>query len=447
MSLPKTIEYVIRTIMDSGGQAYLVGGALRDHLLGRPVIDYDIAVSLLPDEVTALFSNHRSWPTGKRFGTVTVEIDKMNVEITTFRQETLYSDSRHPDKVSFVSDINLDLSRRDFTINAMAYNPFLSSDLIDPFKGKEDLNRRILRTVGSPYERFGEDPLRIMRGIRFSAQLDFEIHVETKKAMTSCSEELRKVSAERIRDELDKLLLSTHPDKGLLELQETGAITIILPPKDVTGKNALTLLNQQNTEHIKHLAMQLHLRLAALISLLYKWEMNFITPEGGNYLKDILYRLRYDNKTIAQVIKLTPAYESFQSMEVSPYTIRKLIGQVGMDEVRSILNWASTANKYDVQYDARYDTDSSNKHDQDAKLKDAELTLSKVQNNGDPVFFEQLAISGDDVLKSGIGNKDPRLVGEALRVAYDWILQNPEWNHRDYLLDKLKKRYNIEHCH
>ncbi len=440
MSLPKAIEYVIRKIMDSGGQAYLVGGALRDHLLGRPVFDYDIAVSLLPDEVTALFSNHRSWPTGKRFGTVTVEVDNMNIEITTFRQETLYSDNRHPDKVSFVSDINLDLSRRDFTINAMAFNPFQSSGLIDPFKGKEDLTQKIIRTVGSPYERFAEDPLRIMRGIRFSAQLDFEIHEETKKAMSACSEELRKVSSERIRDELNKLLLSPDPDNGLLQLQETGTLSILFPPKGEAGENTITLLNQQNTEYIKYLDIQLSLRLAALMGLLYKHEVDFTTPEGANFLKDILYHLRYDNKTIAHVIKLAQSYESFQSSEVNPYMIRKLIGQVGMDDVISTLNWASVKNKNSIQHKIS----SLNKDNQEVKLKDAKLILSNIQNNNDPVYFEQLTINGDDVLKVGIGHKDPRIVGEALRLAYDWILQNPEWNRIDFLLDKLKMRYSTE---
>lgn len=447
MNLPIEIEYIIRTIMDSGGQAYLVGGALRDHLLGRPVIDYDIAVSLLPDEVTALFFNHRSWPTGKRFGTVTVEVDNMNIEITTFRQETLYSDSRHPDKVSFVSDINLDLSRRDFTINAMAWNPLLSSDLIDPFKGKEDLERRIIRTVGSPYERFAEDPLRIMRGIRFSAQLDFEIHEETKKAMIICSEQLRKVSAERNRDELDKLLLSPHPEKGVLELQETGALSTLFPQKGEAEGSILSPLTKQNSEHIKHLAKQLPLRLAILMNLLYKDKMDFTTAEGGSFLKDNLCSLKYDNKTIAHVIKLIKAYKSFQAMEVSPYIIRKLIGQVSMDGFRDILSWASVINKYDVHYGNQQGTGSLFKVDKEARLKDAKLILSNVQKNDDPVYFKQLAINGDDVLSAGIGGKDPRLVGEALRVAYDWILQNPEWNHKDYLLDKLKKRYNIENCH
>ncbi|NLC44747.1 MAG: hypothetical protein GX783_10775 [Clostridiales bacterium] len=443
MSLPKAIEYVIRKIMNHGGQAYLVGGALRDHLLGRPIVDYDIAVSLLPDEITALFSDHRSWPTGKRFGTVTIEVDKMNIEITTFRQETLYSDSRHPDKVSFVTDINLDLSRRDFTINAMAWNPFQTSNFIDPFKGKEDLNQRIIRTVGSPYERFAEDPLRIMRGIRFSAQLNFQINEETKKAMTLCSKELHKVSAERIRDELNKILLSPHPDKGLLELQETGTLSILVTPKGETKENTLTLLNGQNTQHINHLEMQLPLRLAAFMSLLYKYEIGFNAPRSASFLNDSLRSLRYDNKTIAHVIKLMQAYESFHSTEVSPYIIRKLTGQVGMDDIRSILSWADIANKYDVQCDTRYDNVSLslNKDDQEAKLKEAILILSRIQQNNDPVFFEQLDIKGDDVLSIGIGNKNPRLVGEALSLAYDWILQNPECNHKEYMLDKLKKHY------
>jgi tRNA nucleotidyltransferase (CCA-adding enzyme) len=431
MNLPKAVEYVIKKVNDMGGQAYLVGGALRDHLLGRPVFDYDIAVSLLPDEVTDLFSNHRSWPTGKRFGTVTVEVDKIKMEITTFRQEALYSDSRHPDKVSFVSDINLDLSRRDFTINAMAWNPLKSSALIDPFQGKEDLNKRIIRTVGSPYERFSEDPLRIMRGVRFSAQLNFEIHEDTRKAMITCSEALRKVSAERINVELNKLLLSLYPQKGLLELQATGALTILFSPENTIEEKPLTTLNQQSWQLIKHLPKHLPLRLAALMCLLYEHHLDFNSPEGAKYIKNLLNRLRYDNQTIAHVIKLMQAYKNFQSMEVSPYTVRKLIGQVGIDDTRNILYWASTKDK-------------GNQNDLNDKLEHAISILSSVQQNNTPVFFEQLAIKGDDILKVGIGKKNPRLVGEALNVAYDWVLRNPEWNHIDYLIDKLREYYSSE---
>ncbi|HCS75315.1 MAG TPA: hypothetical protein DIW17_15745 [Clostridiales bacterium] len=431
MSLPKAVEYVIRTIMDSGGQAYLVGGALRDHLLGRPVIDYDIAVSLLPDEVTALFSNHKSWPTGKRFGTITVKVDKMNMEITTFRQESLYSDARHPDDVSFVSDINLDLSRRDFTINAMAWNPFQSSALIDPFHGRKDLRRKIIRTVGSPYERFAEDPLRIMRGIRFSAQLDFKIDEETKKAMAACSEKLRKVSAERTQDELNKLLLSPHPDKGLLQLEVSVVLSILFPPGKGLQRNALTSQSRDKLQLVKHLTMHLPLRLAGLTSLLY--DGDYTKPEIIDSLKSILSLLKYDKKTIAYVLKLLYGYSNFLSMKISPYTMRKLIGQLGVEDTMNILSWIDITNQLNG---SMVDVDELSE-----KLNKAYIILSNVQKNNDPVFFEQLAVKGNDVLKAGIGKKDPKLVGEALELAYQWILENPELNNTDCLLAMLTKHY------
>ena len=156
----------------------------------------------------------------------------ISVEITTFREESVYTDSRHPDRVVYVSDIRRDLARRDFTINAMAYNPYHAEVFIDPFSGRKDLENRIIRAVGSPVERFNEDPLRIMRGLRLAAQLNFEIHQETLEAMRACYRDLNKVSAERLRTELDRLLLSPHPDKGLLLLDELGILSLLLQVND-----------------------------------------------------------------------------------------------------------------------------------------------------------------------------------------------------------------------
>ena len=159
---------------------------LRDRLLGKPVTEYDLASSFPPDRIQEIFSAEKTWPSGKRFGTVTVMKNDISVEITTFREESVYTDSRHPDRVVYVSDIRRDLSRRDFTINAMAYNPYHAEVFIDPFSGRKDLENRIIRAVGSPVERFNEDPLRIMRGLRLAAQLNFEIHQETLEAMRAC---------------------------------------------------------------------------------------------------------------------------------------------------------------------------------------------------------------------------------------------------------------------
>jgi len=210
--LSKLAKQCLFTLQGTGFQAYAVGGCVRDLLLERPIHDIDIATDATPDQVTALFP--RTVPTGLAHGTVTVLLGDERFEVTTFRSESGYSDGRHPDAVHFETDITADLSRRDFTINAMALD--LDGNLLDPFGGQEDLQRRILRCVGEPERRFAEDSLRILRAIRFSAQLGFEIEAETQAAMIHLRAGLSTVSAERVRVELEKILLAEHLERGNL---------------------------------------------------------------------------------------------------------------------------------------------------------------------------------------------------------------------------------------
>lgn len=198
--IPENVNYVIDTLIGNGHKAYLVGGCVRDLLMGKAPTDYDVTTSALPEEVISLFP--KTVPTGIKHGTVTVIIDKTAVEVTTFRTENSYSDTRHPDKVNFVSNIADDLCRRDFTVNAMAYNRY--EGIIDLFGGKADIENKILKTVGAPKERFSEDALRILRLFRFASCLDFAIESETLCAALSCADALKNVSRERIFGELKK---------------------------------------------------------------------------------------------------------------------------------------------------------------------------------------------------------------------------------------------------
>ena len=434
MNLPPSVEYVIKQVKNHGGQAYLVGGALRDQLLGSPVMDYDIAVSLYPEEVTALFSHHKTWSVGKRYGTIIVEVEGTHLELTTFRQEAAYSDSRHPDRVSFVSDIRMDLARRDFTINAMAWNPFDSQGLIDPFQGREDLAKGMIRAVGSPLERFEEDPLRILRGVRFSAQLGFTIHEDTKKAMTASSELLKKVSKERLREELSKLLLASNPEKGILALQESGVLFILFP---LTEKKIRiqAVLNDRNTQVIKELPKALPVRLAALISLLLGEEFNYTTEMDG--VKKLLDHLKYDKKTKSKVMELLQGYCEFQSGEPTFYAIRKLVGEIGVEAVTSVLDWASKVPQIDHSSQAGCETTALSE-----KTEQAKAIIFSILDQKSPVFFHQLAVTGDDIIKAGIGKDHPRQIGEALRLAYDWVLKEPNLNNKPLLMDMLLKHYH-----
>ena len=227
LEIPKNAEIVLHTLENAGYEAYVVGGCVRDSILGRKPDDWDITTSAKPEQVKALF--HRTVDTGLQHGTVTVLMEKEGYEVTTYRVDGEYEDGRHPKEVTFTASLEEDLKRRDFTINAMAYNP--SRGLVDLFGGLEDIQGKIIRCVGDPLERFTEDALRIMRAVRFSAQLGFTIEDETRKALGVLAPNLKHVSAERIQVELVKLLVSPHPDY-LRVAYETGITAEFLPEFD-----------------------------------------------------------------------------------------------------------------------------------------------------------------------------------------------------------------------
>ena len=207
--IPEPVQRCCNTLRAAGFAAHPVGGCVRDLLLGRVPGDWDVTTSARPETVQDLFSH--TIPTGIRHGTITVIEDNMPIEVTTFRLESGYGDSRHPDSVSFDTDLTGDLSRRDFTVNAMALDEYM--DVIDPFGGKNDLEQKVIRAVGEPERRFSEDALRVLRGIRFAAQLGFEVETDTAAAMKVCAPLVDKVSAERIKTEVEKILLSPNPQR------------------------------------------------------------------------------------------------------------------------------------------------------------------------------------------------------------------------------------------
>ena len=223
---PKYVQDIIDRLENSGESAYIVGGSLRDMLLGIEPHDYDVTTSALPLRTLEIFSDMRVIETGLKHGTVTVISQGEPIEVTTFRIDGEYTDSRHPDSVSFTDDITADLSRRDFTVNAMAYNP--RRGLVDPFGGSEDVKRGIIRAVGDPQKRFTEDALRIMRAFRFSAQLGFSIEAETLAGAVSCAEGLSNIARERIGSEFIRLVTSEHPTASLRAMKETGILKYAL---------------------------------------------------------------------------------------------------------------------------------------------------------------------------------------------------------------------------
>ena len=269
--------YLCQTLHDNGHDAYVVGGFVRDSLLKRPVGDIDITTSATPDVVESLFAH--TIPTGKLFGTITVMSDskKESIEVTTFRTESGYSNSRHPDKVNFEGSLMDDLSRRDFTINAMAYNP-LTNELVDVFHGQDDLKRKCIRTVGTASQRFMEDSLRLFRACRFSAQLGFKLEVQTKNALVSLGRSIPFPSMERIHTELDKVIYSSYPAYGLYELSESQLLTRLGIRCDEFRFDELSTMDNE-----------------------VRWAYLF---SGSIYVEQLMHVLRFSNSEIKHVSAL-----------------------------------------------------------------------------------------------------------------------------------------------
>ena len=314
IELPEKVKYVIDTLMDAGYEAYAVGGCIRDSILGRKPEDWDITTSANPMQVKNLF--RRTIDTGIQHGTVTVMLEKEGFEVTTYRIDGEYEDGRHPKKVVFTSNLIEDLKRRDFTINAMAYNE--KDGLVDAFCGIEDLEKKVIRCVGNPEERFGEDALRMMRAVRFAAQLGFSIEKNTKRAIVELAGNLSKVSAERIQVELVKLLVSNHPEE-FMTAYETGLTKVFLPEFDAmiktpqNNKHHCYNVGEHTIEAVKNSPQDKILRLTMLLHDVAKPVCKSVDEQGiyhfyghpakgAEMAKDILRRLKFDNDTIRKLL-------------------------------------------------------------------------------------------------------------------------------------------------
>lgn len=437
MWIPENAEWIIRELMAHGFEAYAVGGCVRDSVLGRKPEDWDITTSARPEQVKQIF--HRTVDTGIEHGTVTVLIDKESYEVTTYRVDGEYEDHRHPKEVTFTASLEEDLKRRDFTINAMAYNP--QTGLVDIFEGIDDLNKKIIRCVGNPRERFDEDALRILRAIRFSAQLGFEIDDMTKEAMTEKAEALRDVSAERIRVELVKLLVSEHPEK-IREAQRLGLTKVVLPEYDtIVGveqhtpnhiydveEHTIRALQNVEADPILRLTMLLHDFGKPIVKkqddgrdIFYKH------PEvSAAMCKGILKRLKFDNYTLERVCRLVKWHGlKYLPNEIS---VRRALNRVGQDIFDAFIK---------VQ---RADISAKNPKvvpEKLALLEEKEAICHRVIERGDCFEVKMLAVNGRDLIQSGI--KPGPLLGAVLEQLVEWVIDDPERNRKELLLEKAQE--------
>ena len=387
IQLPYEVEWVIGKIRDAGYEAFAVGGCVRDTLLGRTPEDWDVTTSARPEAVKAIFE--RTVDTGLQHGTVTVLKNRKGYEVTTYRIDGEYHDGRHPDSVEFTPNLLEDLKRRDFTINAMAYSH--ETGIVDEFGGMEDLKAGIVRCVGRPEDRFTEDALRLLRALRFSAQLGFEIEESTYAAIKTIAPNLAKVSKERVQAELTKLLLSAHPERILL-LKETGLSVQIVPGFDAVFAPALF-------SELSRLPAEKPLRWAG-----------FLLCQSAKQAEAVLKGLKMDNETIGNVSRMIEGAK--ETLPLEKPAVRRAMSRYTPYQLEGALKLKELMGSPDAEEIRRL--------------------REEIIRDGDCVSLKDLAVKGRDLLEAGV-ERGP-MVGEILNHLFDLVLLYPEKNDRELLL-------------
>lgn len=414
LRFPKEINKIMRAMEDAGYEAYIVGGSIRDMMLGITPSDWDLATNASPEAVAEIFniSAEEKDGTGKKYGVVQVKMGDISAELATFRIDGLYSDHRHPDQVDFTQNVNDDLARRDFTINGMAYNP--QGGIVDPFGGQKDLKEKLIRTIGNPAERFVQDPLRIMRGIRLAGQLDFDIQLDTFTAMQESACLLEKISADRKRIELEKLITAKNSGKALRICISAGVLGAVFgdcyPTKGKMDNGNLEVLIQ----NIDKSRNDVDLRLALLL-LCFEKQKAMDAIEKLNLSKD-----RARLQEAAQNL-LTDLY-----FAADKYSLKRFIYLNG----KSIYEFLSDICKQQREvYDAP-----------GYRIESRYYILDDIKKNREPIYIEDLAIGGKDLIEAGIAEGEK--VGEMLKMLIDVVHRFPGLNTKPKLLKKAKALKN-----
>lgn len=435
--IPEKVNKIIHTLQEHGYEAYAVGGCVRDSFLGREPMDWDITTSAMPEETKALFPH--TFDTGIEHGTITVLLDHEGFEVTTYRVDGKYEDSRHPKEVIFVRNLQEDLLRRDFTINAMAYNE--KEGLVDIFGGMDDLRAGIIRCVGNAQARFSEDALRILRGIRFAAQLGFELEDETREGMRLLAPTLRKISAERIQVELVKTLTSSRPDL-LREAWKLGITKEFLPEFDLAMETTQETVHHMYTvgEHILHTLLEVRpdriLRLTMLLHDIGKPYRKTMDADGVAHFKghpeksselanEILHRLKFDNDTIRKVTKLVRYHD--HRMPVTPAHVRRAVHEIGEDLFPLYLE----VRRADVSAQSMYQ-----REEKIADIDGVEKLYHEIMERNECVSLKMLAVTGKDLIAAGM--KPGKEIGQMLEHFLDLVLEHPELNQKEELLKRIE---------
>lgn len=453
INLPDKVKYIISELNNAGFEAYAVGGCVRDSILGRIPEDWDITTSAKPFDIKKIF--RRTIDTGIQHGTVTVMLGNDGYEVTTYRIDGAYEDSRHPREVTFTDKLTEDLRRRDFTINAMAYSD--STGIIDEFDGMACIENRTIKAVGNAKERLTEDALRILRAVRFSAQLDYKIDNETTAAIVELAPSLKNISAERICTEMIKMLKSDHPDR-IRMAYELGITKVILPEFDIAMETDQNTKHHMYTvgEHTVQALININkekdvfsdrenkiLKLTMLFHDLGKPECRTVDEiTGGHHFKghcevgekksiSIMKRLKLDNDTI-NAVKILVKYHDYRP-ELTYPIVRRTIVDVGADKMKMLF----AVKRADTMAQSNYEREEKLEY-----IKVFEEMYDKIIADGDCISLKQLAVTGKDLIEYGI-KPGPEL-GEKLDYLFEHVLDEPSHNNKAFLLEYLDKRVNQE---
>lgn len=451
-TIPEEALEVMKTLNQAGFEAFLVGGCVRDLLIGREPEDWDVATDATPEQVLTLFE-HSFYEND--FGTVGVVFEDaldprfQTIEVTTYRTETGYSDHRRPDSVSFTGNLEEDLKRRDFTINAIAFAPNFAAEnpsdvshgtFVDPFHGKQDLEKRTVKAVGNPNERFNEDALRIMRAVRIATQLGFSIDPETQAAIEKYTKDLRNIANERIRDEFSKIVDSEHPMMGMFLMERLGILREIIPEfekgldMEQNQAHAFTVWEHllRALEYAAEKNLPFHVKLAALFHDIGKpytrewskknrdWSFHGHEVVGARLTKQILERLKYPKETVARVTKLVRWHMFFSDTDqITHSAVRRMIRNVGHENVNDLLalrraDRIGTGRPKESPY----------------RLRKYEAMIDEVLR--DPISVGMLKIDGNRIMET-LGVKPGREIGYILYALLDEVLDEPTKNTEEYL--------------
>ena len=454
LNIPNKVDKILRMLTRAGFDAYVVGGCVRDILMGRKPDDWDITTSATPDETKACFEGYKVIETGIRHGTVTILMDGEPYEITTFRSDGAYTDGRHPDSVSFSKDIKVDLARRDFTMNALAYSP--SKGLIDEYGGLSDIKNRIIKAVGVPEERFGEDSLRILRAIRFAGTLGFLLEPSTARAVRELAGTAGRASAERIMTEINKLLMGAYAAYAIKQYR-----TEI---NDAISFSGARIVDKKAVKALEHAPASLPLRLALVLDVpdegkqmnMFSWFtesswFGFSQETDITGFREALRKMKYDNDTIKRAVQI----KELSVKDITPDEIVVLL------EMRKLADSFDPAEVPDMLIDGISVRSLKGKLSDSATEKIFEI-IAGITESGKCYSRAQLDITGDDLLNDSVmsgnnitgsgeesdaadkaGLKPGKDVGRVLSALLDEVIAGETPNEHDALIERARKIYTL----